>query len=137
MVCMMNMVWFWISTPLMPVPSTVPEIMVQPVRPNSKLSFPTGYRGLTDKASKIGTRFGIWGGPDGFGNTAEEENQRIEMMVSLCRDYKFELFKFDAVCGDLRNNKQDAFIRMMTECRKYSPDLVLLNHRLNLGEEGN
>ncbi len=25
---------------------------------------------------------------------------------------------------------------MMTECRKYNPDLILLNHRLNLGKEG-
>ena len=103
--------------------------------PKFKAQFPNGLSGLTDKASQIGTRFGIWGGPDGFGNTAEEENQRIGMMVSLCRDHKFELFKFDAVCGDLRNDKQEAFIRMMTECRKYSPDLVLLNHRLNLGNE--
>jgi hypothetical protein len=100
-----------------------------------KTQFPNGLSGLTEKASKIGTRFGIWGGADGFGNTAEEENLRIGMMVSLCRDYNFELFKFDAVCGDLRDNKQDAFIRMMTECRKYSPNLILLNHRLNLGDE--
>lgn len=100
-----------------------------------KTQFPNGLSGIANKSAKIGTRLGIWGGPDGFGNTAEEENKRIEMMVSLCRDYRFELFKFDAVCGDLRNDKQDAFIRMMTECRKYSPNLVLLNHRLNLGEE--
>ena len=30
----------------------------------------------------------------------------------------------------------DAFDRMMTECRKYSPDLILLNHRLDQGEKG-
>jgi hypothetical protein len=54
-------------------------------------------------------------------------------MVSLCRDFHFELFKMDAVCGQLRPSKYDAFDRMMTECRKYSPDLVLLNHRLQLG----
>lgn len=100
-----------------------------------KAQFPNGFSGLAKKSDKIGTRLGIWGGPDGFGSTAEEEKQRVEMMVSLCRDYRFELFKFDAVCGDLRNNKQEAFIRMMTECRRYSPDLILLNHRLNLGEE--
>jgi hypothetical protein len=46
-----------------------------------------------------------------------------------------DIYAFDAVCGDLRDNKQDAFTLMMTECRKYSPDLVLLNHRLNLGDE--
>ena len=40
----------------------------------------------------------------------------------------------DAVCGGLREEKQDEFVRMMEECRKYSPDLVLLNHRLKLGK---
>lgn len=100
-----------------------------------KTQFPNGFSPLAQKAGQMGTRLGIWGGPDGFGNSPEEENKRMEMMVSLCRDYQFELFKFDAVCGDLRNDKQEAFIRMMAECRKYSPDLVLLNHRLNLGKE--
>jgi hypothetical protein len=82
----------------------------------------------------MGTRLGIWGGPDGFGDAPEEEQQRVETMVSLCRDYHFELFKMDAVCGQLRPEKYDVFDRMMTECRKYSPDLVLLNHRLDLGK---
>lgn len=103
--------------------------------PKFKIQFPNGFLPLVKKAGSMNTRFGIWGGPDGFGNSPEEENQRLEMMRSLCRDYGFELFKFDAVCGNLRNDKQDAFIRMMTECRVFSPNLVLLNHRLNLGEE--
>ncbi len=101
-----------------------------------KGQFPNGFAPLAEAAGQMGTRFGIWGGPDGFGNTPAEEKARTDLMVSLCRDYRFELFKFDAVCGDLRNEKQDAFIRMMTECRKFNPDLILLNHRLNLGEEG-
>jgi len=100
-----------------------------------KSQFPNGFQSIYKTAKSIGTRLGIWGGPDGFGNTPEEEKSRIKMMVSLCRDYEFELFKFDAVVGQLRTEKQDAFIRMMTECRRYSPDLILLNHRLNLGEE--
>ena len=98
-----------------------------------KRQFPDGFGPVARKAGESGTRLGIWGGPDGFGNTLEEEKQRIEMQVSLCRDFHFELFKMDAVCGQLRPEKYDAFDRMMTECRKYSPDLILLNHRLNLG----
>ncbi|MHC1767043.1 MAG: hypothetical protein AB9869_22535 [Verrucomicrobiia bacterium] len=39
----------------------------------------------------------------------------------------------DAVCGQLRPEKQESFARLMTECRTYSPDLILLNHRLKLG----
>jgi hypothetical protein len=98
--------------------------------------FPDGFGPVARKAGESGTRLGIWGGPDGFGSTPEEENQRIEMQMSLCRDFHFELFKMDAVCGQLRPEKYDAFDQMMTECRKYSPDLILLNHRLNLGEKG-
>ncbi len=99
-----------------------------------KRQFPNGFAPISKKAGDMGTRLGLWGGPDGFGSTEEEEKRRIETMVSLCRDYNFELFKMDAVCGQLRPEKYDAFDRMMTECRKYSPDLVLLNHRLNLGK---
>jgi len=100
-----------------------------------KAQFPCGFDPIYRKAKEMGTRLGTWGGPDGFGNTPEEEQARIDMIVKLCKDYEFRLLKFDAVVGQLRDDKQGAFIRMMTECRKYSPDLILLNHRLNLGEE--
>lgn len=96
--------------------------------------FPNGFGPIYEKAKTMGTRLGTWGGPDGFGNTPEEEQARIDMMVKLCRDYEFILLKFDAVVGGLRPEKQDAFVRMMTECRKYMPDLILLNHRLKLGK---
>jgi len=98
-----------------------------------KRQFPHGFDPVYQKAKEIGTRLGVWGGPDGFGETPEEEKARIDMMVKLCRDYAFMLFKFDAVSGSLRPEKQDAFIKMMIECRKHSPDLILLNHRLELG----
>lgn len=92
--------------------------------------FPNGWRPMYEAAKAMGTRLGVWGGPDGFGDTPEEEAARIEQMVGLCRDFNFALFKFDAVCGPLRPEKEDAFIRMMTECREHTPDLILLNHRL-------
>ncbi len=94
--------------------------------------FPRGFGPIYEEAKALGTRLGIWGGPDGFGDTPEEERARIEQMVGLCLDYEFALFKFDAVCGPLRPEKEDAFIRMMIECRLHSPDLILLNHRLGL-----
>jgi hypothetical protein len=97
-----------------------------------KEQFPNGFSPIGEFAAEMGTRLGVWGGPDGFGNTPVEEAARIEQMVRLCRDLDFALFKFDAVCGPLRPEKEDAFIRMMTECRKHSPDLILLNHRLGL-----
>ena len=99
-----------------------------------KRQFPNGFDPVYQKAKQNGTRLGVWGGPDGFGDTPEEEKARIDMMVKLCRDYAFMLFKFDAVSGSLRPDKQEAFIKMMVDCRKYSPDLILLNHRLELGK---
>ncbi len=100
-----------------------------------EIQFPHGYEPMTKKAAEMGTRLGIWDAPDKFGKTPDDEEKRTENMVSLCRDYHFELFKFDAMGGDLRDEKQEAFIRMMTACRNYSPDLILLNHRINLGKE--
>ena len=103
--------------------------------PEFRRQFPNGFETIFRAAEAMGTRLGTWGGPDGFGDSPEEEQARIDMMVALCRDYRFHLLKFDAVVGQLRDEKQDAFIRMMTECRRYSPDLILLNHRLNLNRE--
>ncbi len=98
-----------------------------------KAQFPNGLGPICEKARSFGCRLGVWLGPDGFGNTPEEEKARTDMLVTLCRDYRFHLFKVDAVCGQLRTEKQDAFVNMLKECRKYSPDLIVLNHRLNLG----
>ena len=97
-----------------------------------KNQFPNGFAPSYKQAKAMGTRLGVWGGPDGFGDSKEEEEARIKQMVKLCKDYEFALFKFDAVCGPLRPEKEDAFIKMMKECRIYSPDLILLNHRLGL-----
>jgi len=97
-----------------------------------KKQFPNGFDPIYERAKNLGIRLGVWGGPDGFGNTPEEEQARINQMVKLCKDYEFALFKFDKVCGPLPFEKENAFIRMMKECRQYSPDLILLNHRLGL-----
>lgn len=101
--------------------------------PKIKAQYPNGYAPVSAKATEMGTKLGVWCGPDGFGDTPEEEAARYEQMVSLCRDHNFGLFKMDAVCSSLREEKRDVFIKMMKECRKYSPDLILLNHRLELG----
>ena len=97
-----------------------------------KKQFPYSFDSIYHQASELGIRLGVWGGPDGFGNTPEEEKTRTNQMVDLCKNYNFALFKFDAVCGPLRPEKENAFINMMKICREYSSDLILLNHRLGL-----
>jgi hypothetical protein len=67
-----------------------------------KRQFPNGFTPMVEAAARFGCRLGIWGGPDGFGDTEEEARERIDMMVGLCRDHNFMLFKFDSVCGGLR-----------------------------------
>ncbi len=96
--------------------------------------FPRGFGPIFEKAKSFGCRLGIWLGPDGFGDTPEEEKARRDALVKLCRDYDFRLFKIDAVAGGLRPEKQEAFIRTIQECRNYCPDLIVTNHRVDLGK---
>ena len=102
--------------------------------PTFKKNFPNGLDKVYDRAEKYGIRLGSWGGPDGFGDTEKSTMARKEMMVSLCRDYHWGVFKIDAVCGGLRKEKEPDFIDMLKECREYTPDLIVLNHRLELEE---
>lgn len=99
-----------------------------------RAQYPEGYRNVVEKAAENGIRLGLWGSPDGYGDTEEEQRERVEFFVHLCRDYNFALFKLDGVCGQLRPEKAGVFAQMLQTCRKYSPDLIVLNHRLNLYE---
>ena len=99
-----------------------------------KGQYPNGYAPVAEKAAEAGIRMGLWGSPDGFGDTPEEEETRYGFMVDLCRKYHFGLFKVDGVCGTLRPEKAGVYARMLQECRRYSPDLIVLNHRLPLYE---
>ena len=98
-----------------------------------RANFPKGWGEIHKKAKAMGTRLGTWLGPDGFGDTPEQEKARRDMLVKLCKDYNFALLKMDAVCSQLRPDKQEALKQTLIECRKYSPDMLLLNHRLTLG----
>ncbi len=98
------------------------------------VQYPRGYGPIAETARKDGIRLGVWGGADGYGDTPESEAARRALIVSLCRDHGFGLFKFDTVCGNLRPEKREIFAETIKECRQYVPDLVLLNHRNDLGE---
>jgi len=97
--------------------------------------FPDGLGPVSFKAGTFGCRLGMWLGPDGYGTSPDEARKRSEMLISLCREYGIELFKFDACCSDLATDNQQNFIHTMKECRKYSPDLIVLNHRISFNDE--
>jgi hypothetical protein len=102
--------------------------------PKFKAHYPDGFGPIAEKAKSLGITLGLWAGPDGFGNTPADEQARIDMMLGLVRDFGIGLFKMDTYCTELRPEKQDAFIRMMSACRAVNPNLILLNHRVNLGK---
>ena len=95
--------------------------------------YPHGLAPIRDKAAGFGASLGVWGGPDGFGDTPEEAAERMDMVLEFVRDYNLGLFKMDGVCGQLRPSKYDYFDEMMTRVREIRPDFVMLNHRLKLG----
>ena len=45
-----------------------------------KKQFPEGFGPLSEQAALSGTRLGIWCGPDGFGSTDSEAQEREDMM---------------------------------------------------------
>ncbi len=96
--------------------------------------YPEEYGKVVEKAKEIGIRMGLWGSPDGYGDTEESQKERFDFFVHLCCDHNFALFKLDGVCGHLRPEKAGVFANMLQECRKYSPDLIVLNHRLDFYE---
>lgn len=95
--------------------------------------FPGGFGASARKAQSFGCSLGMWLGPDGFGDTPEQERQRAEMFVGLVRDHHFQLFKIDRAGGPLRPGKDAALTRLLRECRRLSPGLIVLNHRADLG----
>lgn len=99
-----------------------------------RAQYPDGYRKVVEKAASMGIHMGLWGSPDGYGDDEKTERERFDFYVHLCRDYGFEEFKLDGVCGRLRPEKASLFADMLKECRKYSPKLIVLNHRLDLYE---
>ena len=96
--------------------------------------YPEGLGKCAEKAKEFGCRLGIWMGADGFGDTPDEESERISMFIRICREYNIREIKFDTVCDWLRIEKRRTFKRMVDECRKYCPDLIVLNHRHDFGE---
>jgi len=103
--------------------------------PDFRAKFPDGFDAVCAKARSFDCGMGIWLGPDGFGQTEADAQNRVEMLVKFCRDYQMALFKFDSCCSNLREDKQQYFIEAMTQCREHCPGLIALNHRINFNDE--
>ena len=96
-----------------------------------KQQFPNGLDPLVQKADSFGCRLGMWLGPDGFGITPEEEQTRKDLMIKLCRDYNFHLFKLDGVAGSFRPEKAKILTETLQKCRQYTPDLIVSSQRID------
>lgn len=103
--------------------------------PNFKHKFPNGLHKIKSCFDTMGTRLGMWLGPDGYGITKADAEYRRKMLVDLAKDYKMALFKFDNCCSPLRDEKRGEFAKTMEDIRRYVPDLIALNHRINLDEQ--
>jgi len=97
--------------------------------------YPHGLGMLSRFAASFGCEIGIWLGPDGFGETEREAQERIELLEALVRDYGVRLFKYDACCSGLRPEKAGYFIEALQRCRAIAPDLIVTNQRVGLPAE--
>lgn len=98
-------------------------------------AYPNGFEKIYTKANSFGTRLGLWIGPDGYGNNISTARARVDLLVNLCRDFKMRLFKLDGCSSGMNPSNEKYFIEAMQGARKYSPDLIVLNHRIPFGEE--
>lgn len=99
--------------------------------------FPRGMKRLTDRARGLGMDFGVWIGPDGFGESPEEERQRIDTIVRMIEDWNVRLFKMDTCVSspmtqDPYHNERymRKLERLAAACRSARPDLIIINHRV-------
>ena len=97
-------------------------------------NFPNGFGAVAELSRSMGTGLGMWAGPDGFGDNAEDAARRSGMFIDMVKNFNFRLLKLDACCGVLRPEKYGEFNAMMDRIREMVPDFVVLNHRLDLGE---
>jgi hypothetical protein len=104
--------------------------------PHYLAEYPGGLRVIVDAAAEFGCKVGVWLGPDGYGSTEEQAEARIRMLESLVRDEGVRVFKLDSCASDLAPENERHFIEAMQRCRAIAPDLIVLNHRATLSEEG-
>ena len=99
-----------------------------------KKNFPNGFSKVAERARELGIKLGYWCGPDGFGETEEDAEKRSRQIIDLVEKYEAGLLKFDLVGGDIRPEKIPMFEKTIIECRKICPELIVLIHRLNIGD---
>lgn len=97
--------------------------------------YPNGLDSIYKLASSFNCNLGVWLGPDGYGNSNDEAQQRLKMYQELIEDYDVKLIKLDRCCSDLNPENEEYFKLAMQKGYEYSPDLIVLNHRISLSDE--
>lgn len=101
--------------------------------------FPKGIKSLTETAKNMGMGFGVWIGPDGFGDTEVSFFSRVDTVVKMVKDWNINLIKLDAcvaplLCADPYSNeaKMEKLEILVKKCREVNPALIVINHRISL-----
>jgi len=100
--------------------------------------FPDGLKPLAEGSKALGMRLGLWLGPDGFGERAEEMTARKEQLLSWVRDFNVGLFKMDTVVSEIAHSdkyilekKFRSLADALSEARRIDPGFIAINHRIN------
>ncbi|TVY07177.1 hypothetical protein [Paenibacillus cremeus] len=100
--------------------------------------FPNGFAKMSERIKSMGMECGAWLGPDGFGETKEDEQQRIDTVVAIIKEHGIGIIKLDVcVSVPLGNNPyhNERYLRklerMVAACRTANPNIIIINHRVS------
>ncbi len=101
--------------------------------------YPSGLKRLTDMAGEMNMAFGVWLGPDGFGDTEQAFRSRVDTVVNMIKEWNIDLIKLDVCVSPLlgsdpysNEEKMEKLNELIKKCRRANPDLIVINHRVSL-----
>jgi hypothetical protein len=100
-----------------------------------KQKYPNGLDSIYELAKSFNCNLGVWLGPDGYGISGTEAQERLNMYQELIENYEVKLIKLDRCCSDLDPKNEEYFKLAMKRGYEYTPDLIVLNHRITLSDE--
>jgi len=107
-------------------------------RPQHDRLYPSGLKKSTQQAQDMGMSFGIWIGPDGFGESELSARKRIHEVVNMIEEWNIRLIKMD-ICVSVPLGKDryrnEWYVEKLQElslkCREVNPKVIILNHRIS------